>query len=108
MDLRHYYQKIRDMETKIEQPYPVVVSLETADGGKAGALTEVPRRIAAKMVVDGFARLATPPEAAAFQAVLDTARREAEQAAAASKVQLTLLSTDDLHRLKSRASELEN
>ena len=50
MDLRVYYQKIRDIESKIAHEFPVVKSLETSDGGKPGILTEVPRRIAAKLV----------------------------------------------------------
>ena len=62
MDLRAYYQKIRDVEAKIPGPYAVVVSLATPDGGKAGMLTEVPRRVAAKMVVDGTATLAVDGE----------------------------------------------
>jgi len=58
MDLKLYYQKIRDVEAKIPGAYVEVVSLATPDGGKGGMVTEVPRRIAAKMVVDGTAKLA--------------------------------------------------
>ena len=53
MDLRAYYQKIREIETRIEEAFAIVVSLETGDGGKAGIATEVSRGIAAKMVVEG-------------------------------------------------------
>src|ERR1043166_7666623 len=48
MDLRHYYRKIREMESNITDEYPLVVSFETGDGGKSGICTEVPRRLAAK------------------------------------------------------------
>ena len=41
------------MEATIADEFPVVVSKETADGGKDGTMTEVPRRMAAKLVVDG-------------------------------------------------------
>ena len=58
MDLRVYYQKVRDVEARIPGPYVLVESLATPDGGKAGLLTEVPRRVAAKMIVDGAAKLA--------------------------------------------------
>ena len=44
MDLRAYYQKIRDTEAEITEAFPMVVSLATADGGKEGVLTEVTRR----------------------------------------------------------------
>jgi hypothetical protein len=59
MDLRVYYQKIREVEAKIPGPYAAVISLATPDGGKAGIVTDVPRRVAAKMVVDGTAKLAS-------------------------------------------------
>jgi len=62
MDLRIYYQKIRDCEAKIPGTFAFVVSTATPDGGKAGVVTEVPRRVAAKMVVDGTARLAVESE----------------------------------------------
>ena len=83
MDLRAYYQKIRDIESKMADEFAVVVSLETADGGKAGAFTEVSRAIAAKMLVDGIALLAEAEEAAKFRAQRAEAAREAEQKAAA-------------------------
>ncbi len=103
MDLKHYYQKIRDLEVKITDAFAVVVSLETPDGGKAGTMTEVPPRVAAKMVVDGAARLATLEEAKRLREQQAEAQRAAEQAAAASKVQLTVLPTAELNRLRAAA-----
>lgn len=67
MDLRNYFQRIRDVEAKIPGPYALVVSLPTPDGGKAGLITEAPRRVAAKMVVDGTAKLATESESKQFR-----------------------------------------
>ena len=58
MDLKIYYQKIREVEARIEEQFPIVISKETADGGHAGTATEVPRRLAAKMIVEGLARIA--------------------------------------------------
>jgi molybdenum-dependent DNA-binding transcriptional regulator ModE len=100
MDLKLYYQKIRDMESKITEAFPVVVSVETPDGGKAGVLTEVTPGIAAKMLVEGAARLATAQEAKAFRAGQAEAKRAADEAAAA-KVQFTVVSTTELNKLKS-------
>ena len=99
MDLQLYYQKIRTMAASIEDAFPVVVSAETPDGGKNGVLTEVSPRLAAKMVVEGTARLATAAEAKAFRKSQAEAKRLADQEAAASKVQLAVLSTDELNRL---------
>ena len=43
MDLRAYYQKMRKVESEIQDPYVVIVSRETPDGGRAGVKSEVPR-----------------------------------------------------------------
>jgi hypothetical protein len=104
MDLKRYYQKIRDVESGITDPFAVVVSLETPDGGKGGTLTEVPSRVAAKMVVDGTAQLASQEESRRLRATLAEAQRAAELAAAASRVQLTVLPTGELNRLREAAS----
>jgi hypothetical protein len=101
MDLRLYYQKIREAEAKIGAEFPIVVSKETADGGKVGTKTEVPRRIAAKMLVEGLARLASAEEIKAYRTFVTEAKRVAEQVAQAAKLQLTVLSAADLERLSS-------
>jgi hypothetical protein len=103
MDLRLYYQKIRDEEARIAEDFPIVVSNESADGGKGGTKTEVPRWIAAKMVVEGLARLAYADEIIAYRAFLAEAKRVADQVAQAARLQLTVLSTEDLERLKGPA-----
>jgi hypothetical protein len=103
MDLQLYYQKIRDVEGRIAEEYPIVVSHETADGGKGGNSTEVSRRVAAKLMVEGQARLASADEAKAFRDQVAEAKRLADQAEQAAKVQLTVLSTADLNRLKGQS-----
>jgi len=100
MDLRVYYQKVRDVAARIGEEFPVVVSKETADGGQEGIKTEVPKNLAAKLIVEGTAELAKPEEAAKFRAALAEAKRMAEQATAAAKLQLTVLSTAELDALK--------
>jgi hypothetical protein len=100
MDLRLYYQKIRDAQAKITDPCPVIVSRETPDGGKEGTLTEVPVGIAAKMIVDGAARLATAEEARTFRQAQAEAKRFADEAEAARKIQVTIVSASELDRLR--------
>jgi hypothetical protein len=100
MDLRLFYQRVRETETAIAEEFPVIVSKETGDGGKEGAMTEVPRRLAATMVVHGQARLATPEELAAYRERLAESTRQAEQVAAAARLQISVLSTRDLEQLK--------
>jgi hypothetical protein len=107
MDLRAYYQKIHEIESKIAEAFAVVVSLETADGGKAGTLTEVSPGIAAKMLADGSARLALSEEATAFREQQTEASRVAEQEAAAGRVHLSVVSTSELNQLKSAVRTLQ-
>jgi len=107
MDLRAYYQKIRDLESKIVEEFVVVVSLDTADGGKAGALTEVSRGTAARMTVDGVALLASAEEAAQFRAQQAEAALAAEQKAAAGQVHLSVVPTSELNQLKSAVRTLQ-
>jgi hypothetical protein len=103
MDLRLFYQKIRETENAIAEEFPVIVSKQTGDGGKEGAMTEVPRPLAAKMVVDGIARLATAEELATYRETLAESRRQAEQVAAANRLQISVLSTRELEQLKADA-----
>jgi len=103
MDLQVYFKKIRAMEESLEDPSPVVVSLETQDGGREGVRTEVSRRIAARMIVEGAARLATAEEAREFQEQKTEAKRQADQLAAASRVQFTVISPNELRKLKGGA-----
>jgi hypothetical protein len=107
MDLRAYYQKIRDIESKMADEFAVVVSLETADGGKAGTFTEVSRAIAAKMLADGIALLAVAEDAARFRAQQAEAARAAEQKAAAGQVHLSVVPTSELNQLKSAVRTLQ-
>ncbi len=94
MDLKAYYQKIRDMEGQLPEPC-VVVSVETADGGKAGVRTEVSRQVAARMVVEGRARVASEEETREFVEQKLEAKRVADQLAAASRMQVTVVPSSE-------------
>jgi hypothetical protein len=90
MDLRTYYKDIRDIEASIPTPYTVIASVPTSLGGKDGVITEVPRLIAARMIVERSARLATEQEAADFYQKHATRRQAEAEAQAASKVRVIL------------------
>jgi hypothetical protein len=100
MDLQLYYKKIRDMAQNLKDPSVVVVSRETPEGGREGVRTEVPRNIAAKMIVESTARLATEEEAREFQEQKSEAKRKADQQAAASRMKFAVLSPSELRNLK--------
>jgi hypothetical protein len=103
MDLKVFYQKIRQVEAAIPEGHVVVVSHDTPDGGRAGAKTEVLRATAAKLVVEGRARLASAEETAEYREAMAEAARKAEQSANANKLQLTVISDADLRALKGSA-----
>jgi uncharacterized protein (DUF924 family) len=107
MDTNVYYQKVRAVEANIGEAFPVVVSVETSDGGQAGTHTEVSRRLAAKLIVDGMARMASKDEAKTFRERQADAKRAADQAAAAGKVHVTVLTTAELNKLKAAGKAKE-
>jgi len=67
MDLRVYYQKLRTIESEIKDEFPVVISRETPDGGKQGLKSQVSRSLAARLIADGKAELASAEETAQFR-----------------------------------------
>lgn len=101
MDLRDYYKRLREVEATLPNRDVLVVSHNTADGGREGIKTEVSRETAARLITEGRARLATRDEEAEFQSALVEARRQAEQLAAAGRVQLTVMSEGDIRALRS-------
>lgn len=72
MDLRAYYQKIRRIEAGITEADVVIISRETSDGGRAGVFTDVPRSVAARLIADEKAELASADDAAGFRAAVET------------------------------------
>jgi hypothetical protein len=106
MDLRTYYQKIRDTEAGIPTQFAVVISKTTDNGGKSGLPVEVTREVAAKMMVEGSAALATPEQTATFHAKQAAANKAAKEAAVGEKLSVTVVSSDDLKKLTDDLTKL--
>jgi len=100
MDVRGTFRKIRQVESTIADEFVVIFSLPTVDGGREGVLTQVPRFTAAKSIVEGRARLATAEEAARFHEKA-TAARKANEENLSSKVQISVLSEQDVKAIRS-------
>jgi hypothetical protein len=98
-----FYQKLRKIEQEITDPHVVVVSEETSDGGKAGQKAEVSRAIAARLIVEGRARLASAEQATEYRKTIEQALQDAQQRAMSEKVQLNVISDADLRAIKSAA-----
>ena len=102
MDLRDFFKRIREIEATIAEADVLVVSHGTPDGGKPGVMTETPRDIAARLIAEGRAHLATPDETTTHHAKVRVAIEQAERAALADRVQVALVSDADLEGLKQR------
>jgi hypothetical protein len=100
MDLSMFYGKVRQQEQAISEPFPIIVSHETGNGGKAGVLAEVARGIAARFIVQGLARIATEQEAQAFRDMQLDAKRIADELLEAAKTQAVTVTARAIERLQ--------
>lgn len=91
MDLRSYYKKVRDAESALKGNDIVVMSLATSEGGIDGVLTETPRGVAAKLIAEGRARVATEAEAFEFREVMRAGREKYEQEEEARHVHVVVV-----------------
>jgi len=100
MDLRTFYQRVREVASSIADDPTLVTSLQTPEGGKPGIISEVTRTNAARMIAEGKARLASGEEAEAhrahLQASLERMRRELES----RNLQVTVISEAELRRMR--------
>ncbi len=94
MDVRQYYRKVREVESTLTEQYVVLISLETADGGKSGMMSEVPREIAAKMIVEGRAVVAGESDRKHYFDAHANAKKAARKAELARRVQVVLADPD--------------
>lgn len=67
MDLRAYYQTIRKIEDEIAEESVILISREGPDDGRGGVKTEVRRALAARLIAEGKAELASAEQAAEFR-----------------------------------------
>ncbi|MBC7926556.1 MAG: hypothetical protein H7039_12945 [Bryobacteraceae bacterium] len=100
MDIRTYFYKVHETERTLASLFVVVISNETQDGGKAGHAVEVARDVAAHMIVDGRARVATEAEAEEFRQEQSRNTARAEEVRAASSLKVTILTEDGMRALQ--------
>jgi hypothetical protein len=102
MDLRAYYKKIRETEALLEGDHMIMVSLVTSEGGKQGVRTQVPRSIAAKLITEGRARVATEEEKEDFLTTQREDRERFEIEQAARRMQVVVIPQPDTRKPKER------
>lgn len=100
MNLREYYGKIRELAKSLSGDYVVVVSKNTADGGKAGVFGEVSREDAARLIVEGRADLASEEQSAAFREQVRSASLAAEDEALRNQIQVKIVADSDWRALR--------
>ncbi|MDX2153223.1 MAG: hypothetical protein SFV54_20935 [Bryobacteraceae bacterium] len=100
MDVREYYERIRQIEASTSEEEVVVVSLSTPDGGRAGVRREVKRELAARLIAEGRARMADEKEAAEHRSQLAADYAQAEQQSLLGRTQLAILPESELRALK--------
>jgi hypothetical protein len=97
MDLRQYYKKLHELESKMPESHVLVVSVETGDGGKEGVITEVPRRNACQLILDGRAKRMDPEQEAQYRAQEALKRGEFQRARTASRIQVQLVPNETMN-----------
>ncbi|MBV9406489.1 MAG: hypothetical protein JO211_14190 [Acidobacteriaceae bacterium] len=102
MDVKQYYRKMREIENTLTEKDVLVMSLETPDGGKAGVLSEVSREVAAKLMVEGRAVLATAEEKQAYVDDQANARKLAHKAELARRLQVAIIADSDFENIAGR------
>lgn len=103
MDVKAYYKRVREAEASLTGEHLVMVSLATAEGGKAGVKTEAPRAIAARLIAEGRARVASDEEAKEFHEINRAAHEKYEQDEAARRVQVVIVPSSEVRKTKERS-----
>ena len=103
MDLRNYYAKVRDAHAMLIGEHIVMVSLETSEGGKAGVKTEAPRAIAAKLIAEQRARVATDEEAREFYEANREAKAAYDDDQAAKRLQVMVIPANEFKKQRERS-----
>jgi hypothetical protein len=96
MDLKQYFKKVSDIHASIKEQYPLIVSLETSDGGKPGVAVEVSRREAAKAIAEGRAALADEEQKKVYLEQETGRKKFAEKAELSRRLQIAIISESDL------------
>ncbi|HTA42394.1 MAG TPA: hypothetical protein VK789_08105 [Bryobacteraceae bacterium] len=103
MDVKAYYGKVREAEASLAAEHIVMVSLATPEGGKEGVRTEVPRRVAATLIAENRARIASEEEAQAFHETNCAAREKYEEDEAARRMQVVVMPAREAKKQKERS-----
>jgi hypothetical protein len=94
MDVKAYFKKLHELEARIAAEHVIVVSRETADGGRAGVMSEVPKRVACQLALEGRAEFASPEQVEDYRLEQELKRDEYQRALTASRVQVQVVPSE--------------
>lgn len=97
MDVKQFYQQVRELSAQLPADTLVIKSLSTTNGGKAGVFTEVSRQTAAMQIILGTAVLATSEESTTYYRDMEAKRQLAEKAQALTRLQVSLSTATQFH-----------
>lgn len=97
MDVKQFYQQVRELSAQLPADAIVIKSVSTPNGGKAGVFTEVCRQTAAMQIILGTAVLATAEEAKVYYRDMEAKRQLAEKALELTRLQISLSKATQLH-----------
>jgi hypothetical protein len=107
MELKNYFKKIKETETSLDQEFPLIVSLETSNGGKPGTVMEVSRQQAAKAIVEGRAVLANDEQKQSYLKQESARRAAVEKAELSRRVQIAIISEPERQTVVSKDEKEE-
>ena len=90
-ETQDFYRESREHAESIKEDFPLLISKNTRNGGKAGVFSEVSREEAGRRLASNSHRLATPEETAKHRSETSDARLAAETSDAAQKMRLAII-----------------
>jgi hypothetical protein len=91
MNLRKYYEEVKQVREKLESEFVYLTTSETPNGGVEGRVFEVAADTAARMLVDRVARLSTEDEVAAYLVEAAKLRHAAQEEQMKSRLRVSLV-----------------
>ena len=103
MEVKTYYRKLREIEATLPDEV-ILVSKETAEGGRAGRFTEAPRAVAARLIVEGVAEQAREADAERYREQLRQDDSDETRRRAAASIQVNVITEQQARALVSQPS----
>jgi hypothetical protein len=104
MNLRKYYDQVHKIRQDIKEPFVLLSSLATPNGGKEGCVSEVPAELAARMIADGVAQFATSEQIEAYHSDADANRLAAQEEQLRNRLRITLVNEGDMQFTTEKSS----